>query len=455
MLIVYLDQNVYQDLKKEENKHLVTKMLAAREYLLFCFSEAHLFDLSQDKSDEKFKDMDFIASIAENNCFVFDDQIKLIDKTPRQYYDDYDWSDTFNIHEIDDPIWEQVKGLLESIPFEFQMLLNGVELPDDMPDDMKKLLLEPITMYDFMLVMIDLTENLSNEQKKFKKLIQYLHNNSLQFKLYEGMGISGYDGENITDRAAFYNSYIKQFIKDGQNKSQYELYMDMYNGLEFYGLVKGKPKKQKMMNLINDAKHSFFGTVCDVVVSKDVDFLAKSLFMYKVEGLGIKLLPFFELESFLDEQAKCYTLTIETLSSELAEPFYEEQVIFSDDVDGIKRMFAELKNLYYSYFNVKGIVFDVYGHYWTIHRKLINHINSPLKLQLRHIVSRLNKDLGEDVDQKGEYVFSEQVNDKSIIRTWILEDVVISLILDGELYLSIYELDYLKMRKEKKNIEID
>lgn len=224
----------------------------------------------------------------------------------------------------------------------------------------------------------------------------------------------------------------------------------MYNGLEFYGFVKGKPKKQKMMNLINDAKHSFFGTVCDVIVSKDVDFIEKTRFMYNAQGFEIKVLPYSELESFLDEHARCSNLTVEDLISEITEPFNEDQVFYGDDEDGVKRMFIELKNTYYSYFNVKGIVFDEYGNYWAIHRKLIDYNNRPLKLQLQYVVSKLLFDLGEDVAQKGEYNFSEQLEDQSVVRTWIIDSIIISLILDGQLYLKVYDFEYLEKRKEIK-----
>jgi hypothetical protein len=455
MLIVYLDQNVYQDLKKEENEHLVQKIQAAKEYLLIVFSEAHLYDLSRDKTDEKFNDMDFIASIAANNCLVFTDRTEIINCTAREYYDSYDWSNVFDIEDIDDPIWELMKGMLKTIPVDFKSLLNGVDLPSEVPDSIRSVLLKPINMYDLMVVMIDWSETLSNEQKEFKQLIQYLHSSSLKYKMYEAAGISGYDGENITDRGAFYDSYIKKFIPEGQSKTRYEVYTDMYNGLEFYGFVKGRPKKQRMMNLINDAKHSFFGTVCDVVISKDVDFLEKTRFMNKAEGYEVKVLPYEELESFLDEQARCAVLTIETLFSEIVEPFNEEEVFYTDEEDGLKRMFVELKNSYYSYFNIKAIVFDEYGNYWTIYRKPINYNNSPLKLQLRYIVTRLILELGEDLEQKGEYTFSEQVDEKSIVRTWIIDDIIIDLILDRELYLKIYDFDYFKKRREHKEVKVD
>jgi hypothetical protein len=369
---------------------------------------------------------------------------------PREYYDDFDWSYTFNFHDTGDEWWNLMASMFKAIPLNFQELLNGSELPNDMPESMKKLLLKPTTMYDFFVVMTDFTDSLTNQLKEFKQLLQYLHKNSLLLGMYESMEITGYDGINVTDKAAFYDSYARKFIQEGKSESRYDLYLDMFNGLEFYGFVKGKPKKQKMMNLINDARHSFFGSVCDVIVSKDNDFLEKTRFMYNLERIGTKILPAFELEQFLDEQAGHSALSIDKLFSELNEPIEESRILEAGEVEGAEKVYFELKNSYYSYFNLVGIISDEYGWYWSVCRKLINHNNTPFKLQIRHIVDRLLSELGSDIHHKGTFTYSEQLDNKSEIRTWVVNEVVISLILDDVLYLNIYSLDYLKKRWEQK-----
>jgi hypothetical protein len=454
MLKMYLDHNVYQDLKKEENSHVLAKIHKAKNHVIFCFSEAHLYDLNQDKTEQKFADMDFIGTIAENHCYAFTDRTQFTDRTPREYYNDFDWSHTFDLEDLDDPLWAAVVDLFKAMPLDFKPLLEGNELPIDMPEAMRNILLEPTTMYDFMNCMLDLSDNLTKEQKEFKNLIKYMHNNSLLGEIYNGMGIKGYDGKKITDRNAFYESYSHQFIREGQSKTRYSLYSDMYHGLEFYGFVKGKPRKQKMMNLINDARHSFFGTVCDVIVSKDIDFLDKTRFMYQVEGISTGILNFSELEAFLDEQERLSSLSIAALFKEVSEPLDEHRIIDTVEEESEKRIYVELQNSYYSYFNLMLMISDQHGNYWSICRKLINYNNVPFKLQIRHIVSRLLSELGNDLHNKGEFTFAEQLDNQTEIRCWAIENIVISLILDEILYLNIYPLEYLQKRWKKTDSEV-
>jgi hypothetical protein len=277
-----------------------------------------------------------------------------------------------------------------------------------MPESMKKLLLEPATMYDWCVGMLDFSENLSSNQASFKELIRYLHKNSLLPSMHEVMGIQGFDGNEVTDIDAFWKSYAEKFIVKGQEKSRYALFMDMYYGLEVYALVKGKPKKQKMMNLINDSRHAFFGTVCDVVVSKDRDFLEKAVFMYSIERMGTKLLHVDQLETFIEQLEEFSKQTVSSLFEEITAPIVEDNIIdiIRKETDG-DIVYTNLKNLYYGYFNLLGHAEDKHGVYWTICRKLINYNNAPFKLQIQYIISRLLTELGTDIHQKGAVNFEE------------------------------------------------
>jgi hypothetical protein len=56
---IYLDSNVFQDLKKPESKALYDFILTDKNRNYYCFSEAHIQDLTQDETDLKLLDMDF------------------------------------------------------------------------------------------------------------------------------------------------------------------------------------------------------------------------------------------------------------------------------------------------------------------------------------------------------------------------------------------------------------
>ena len=67
---IYLDTCILQDLKNENNKDLLDSIIQSKGELIYCFSEAHLSDLSRDKTDEKFSDMQFMEQIVDDNSTI-------------------------------------------------------------------------------------------------------------------------------------------------------------------------------------------------------------------------------------------------------------------------------------------------------------------------------------------------------------------------------------------------
>jgi hypothetical protein len=176
------------------------------------------------------------------------------------------------------------------------------QLPTDMPDDIRAILLEPVTMLDFMEEMLGFTQNLTNEQPRFKKLLQYLHRTMGQNIQYAVLGIEGFDGQDFTDWEAF-SSSIKQKVYDAAvSKDQYNIFSELHYTLEFYGIVKGKPKKQKFMSLLNDGKHAFYAGYGHILVTNDKDMMEKSRMVYKIHGLDTVVISLEEFKEFLKKE---------------------------------------------------------------------------------------------------------------------------------------------------------
>ncbi|MCG2618037.1 hypothetical protein LZZ85_27285 [Terrimonas sp. NA20] len=57
----------------------------------------------------------------------------------------------------------------KAIPLPLRELVAEIDLPADMPKEMKRLLTEPGNMYEFVKEMIQFTESLTIDQKKFKE----------------------------------------------------------------------------------------------------------------------------------------------------------------------------------------------------------------------------------------------------------------------------------------------
>lgn len=296
---IYLDSNLFRDLKKPENSSLYNLILADKDLNYYCFSEAHIQDLTRDDTDRKFSDMDFMETIVGNNCWGYNKGMEVTFRTPREYFEDYDWNVGTDLLASDDIMIDLLKEHFRRIPLNWDQFIDVEQLPSDFPEDLRPVLLESGTMLDFMEAMLDLTANLSAEQPRFKRLLQYLHRSSGEHFLYERVGIKGFNGKEIIDFEAFADSFKDLVYQRSHEKDLYNLFIEMQFSLDFYAIVKGKPKKQKFMSLLNDGKHAYYGGHAHILVTSDVDMIAKTQLIYKVWQINTEILTPSEFEQYL------------------------------------------------------------------------------------------------------------------------------------------------------------
>lgn len=300
---IYLDSNVFRDLKKPEGKALYDLILADKNHNYYCFSEAHIQDLTQDNTDHKLSDMDFMETIVGNNCWWYDKGMEVRFRTPREYYEDYDWNVGSNLFASDDIFYNLIKENFRRVPLNWNQFIDTEQLPPNFPEDLRPVLLEPNTMLDFMEAMLDLTNNLSAEQPRFKRLMQYLHRTMGDHFLYEKIGVRGFDGTKIIDLQAFAESFKDLVYQRSQEKDLYNMFIEMQFSLEIYGIIKGKPKKQKFISLLNDGKHAYYGGHAHILVTNDVDMIAKTKLIYAVWEINTEIVTPTEFEQYLKSRS--------------------------------------------------------------------------------------------------------------------------------------------------------
>lgn len=266
---------------------------------MYCFSEAHIFDLVRDKTDEKLENMKFMETIVKDNQWRYDKKIIFEHHTPREFYDASDWTLITDLFGGKDLLTTYMRLTMETIPVDFRQYIKEDQLPSDFPEEFRPLLIEPSNMYEFMQAMHEITEGLNSEQSRFKKMVQYLHKNSLTDGMYGHMKIEGFDGKAITNAKLFKSTYSKYFVKESEGMLRYDLFMQMHSGLELLGIVKGTPKKLKMMNLINDGRHGFFAVFCDFFVSNDADMINKTKFKYALWEVDTKIFTVNEFVTYM------------------------------------------------------------------------------------------------------------------------------------------------------------
>lgn len=399
---IYLDTNVFQFLEKPENRELYDLVLADKDRNYYCFSEAHVQDLIRDKTNQKLADMDFIESIAGSNFWYYEkESMDVLFRTPREYYNEKEWGMGADILTSDDAMSTLIRESFRAIPLNWDQLIDKNQIPADFPEDMRAMLLEPVTLLDFLEAMLDMTENLSAEQPRFKKLLQYLHGAMGEHALYEKMGIKGYNGKEITDFESFADSFKKMAHERSTQKDLYSLFIEMQHSLELFGIVKGKPKKQKFMSLLNDGKHAYYAGHAHILVTRDADMIAKTELLYRIWNVETNIMTPEQFHEYLTNRKSEFDSTTELFAQfEHAVEFRTYNEKYSLDETFIQK---ELPSIYLDHFNTLTIA-TARGNTYNYFMQDFPHISSNvLTVELERMVNRLVEHFGTDESGMGKF----------------------------------------------------
>ena len=190
--------------------------------------------------------MQLMEKIVGNHCWRFTDKVTFEYHTPSEYYEMFDWEpyqQTAVLFENTDDYSALIFEPMKFIQLNWNQAVTPDQYPDGMPQQMKDLLVNSVTMYDFMMGMLKMTDELNDKDEiHYRNFLKYLHSDAAIKGAYEAIGIEGWDGVQITNKQKLRTSYANYFKKWGE-KNDYERWIDLYNGLENFGLVKGKPAK--------------------------------------------------------------------------------------------------------------------------------------------------------------------------------------------------------------------
>lgn len=91
MVTIYLDKQVFSHLfnaKEEKYSLLREKILSHKDEFIFFYSNAHLFDLQDDKTDIKYTEMEFMQSIVSGYHLIYENhKQEVIKQSPRNAFE--------------------------------------------------------------------------------------------------------------------------------------------------------------------------------------------------------------------------------------------------------------------------------------------------------------------------------------------------------------------------------
>lgn len=437
---IYLDSNVFRILKDESNLNLLKLISENKKHNIYCYSEAHILDLLNDKTDNKFNDFAFMEKIVEDNFWCYNKKVTFKLYKPIEYYNSINHENSSSFEEmLDEDIWgADFKEIFKNIQLPFKELISQQPFPSDFPDNFKKILLESDNLYDFMNLFSNYSYELASSQPKFKEQLKYLKENSININIPKTLGIEGFENGILTDKIKFRESLINYFIKDKPETNKYFLFLNLYNSLEIMGFVNGKIKKQDLKSMINDGKHAFFASYCDIIVSEDKDFINKTKFIYELFDIKIDIFNVDEFKTWLHLSSKQNDLKYNDLISEIRKTNPNEHIIFNETLEDKRLLVYNLKYVYYSYFDIIGYVFSDKNNYIYFSKNYSNLSIGTFYKELKYVTNRLIEDLGVDINGELEFNQNEVINGDWKGRVWLINNIQINLSVKEKIFLSFY-----------------
>ena len=286
MKTVYFDSQIFRELKKEENKYLLDKILKLKNNKLkYVYFDAHIYDLQNDKTDKKIEDLKFMSRIVENNYMLFDINTNSFIKNETNIENNYNYFydfnslfslDYFNIfslfnniqgEEIDtelNPLFELLNNILQiiknlKIPLNFEYRLSEEEnnfIQKFIPNCDNPTIGEIATTTNNTLK--NYFENIKSYREDRKDIKNILGNNNKDM-VYKNI-----------------NNILKLDI-DIKYK-----FIAIYNMLDMLSEISEKTSKLKYRNMTIDAMHSFNSMSSDYFVTNDNKLMLKSKELYKI-----------------------------------------------------------------------------------------------------------------------------------------------------------------------------
>ena len=307
MVTIYLDKHVFSHLfnaRDEKYALLREKILSHKDEFIFFYSNAHLFDLQDDKTDIKYSEMEFMQSIVNGNRLIYEDsKQEVMKQSPRDAFEtigkigDFSWLDNFDLSQITKEQCIAINNIVDISINDFKGQLD----------------------FDWLTKRIPISsDELQVDFPTFKSLMNFIaynfYENKDTYKQIRDKTIANYNPKEIkADGEERFNEQLSSsplglsFIETikavlaqtGLSSSDSAtVYYMSYMMLDLFGVNKEARKKVKFQNMQADCCHSFFGSYCDCIVSDDEGLRLKSKTLYKLFNFGTKV---YSIDEFIEK----------------------------------------------------------------------------------------------------------------------------------------------------------
>lgn len=318
MLKVYFDNNVYSDICKGIDREFIEVVYElAESQVLFLYSQAHLNDLSADKTDHKYEELRIIEEIAEDNFLHQDPESNQITNSLIKAKEAFElYGDIQNdvgvflegsFDKTGDPLVDTYIDLVKMQPIDLGEEVERILAKDD--KDPAKAMYARLgitkryyTLGEWLPITAKMMSSFENEPDLIKSIRlqskQHLQVDKFNIKIDDIKFDEKLSKSKIGKSFKEMLDQQMSFNPDNQQDFYYE-FITGFNMINFLGLDYEKNRKVRFKSTQNDGQHSYYGAVSDIIVSRDDGLLNKSRFMYRYYGIDTKVMSINGFKEFI------------------------------------------------------------------------------------------------------------------------------------------------------------
>lgn len=438
MITIYLDKQVFSHLfnaREEKYSLLRDKILSHKDEFIFFYSNAHLFDLQDDKTDIKYAEMEFMQSIVDGNRLIYEfPRQEVMKQSPREAFEtvgkvgDFSWLDNFDVSQLTDEQLNAINNIVDISIKDLKGELDFNWLTNRIPISANELQVDvPI----FKALMNFIAYNFYENKNAYKQV----RDNTIA--RYNPKEIKA-NGEDVFNEQLSSSPLGLSFIETikatlaqtslSSSDSAIVYYMS-YMLLDLFGVNKEARKKVKFQNMQADCCHSFFGSYCDCIVSDDEGLRLKSKTLYKLFNFGTKVYSIDEFIERFDEAINNNKKSGRKYLDEIFNDYIARQILRTEITPEYTLTYLNTSNKFFGYFNCMIERKSDNETVIILHKN--NDLNQPVLVrEIEIIVNRMVKvfnDMGANFTLFDEAVELPQLKADNWNRILVLNDADICL----------------------------
>lgn len=436
MLRIYCDKNIYSSIKPGKNNfnsELKSLMDELKDIVIFTYSSAHHWDLSNSESKYWDEDLLLMENYVNDNYFNYEPIKKmtecLLAKPIESFYDiDFDKAKNIqSLDEIKESLYQQSENDYNDFFKSFFDTLMNLPLPDfDLSgntdkenEKIRKYLPENKNLtigklLDHQLKLGAKLLNDSEEIKQMKKMMEeYVSSENYSFEKWR----DDYDkkfGEFL--EGTRFTEMMEKIFENVRNYNDYDKFKLFFGSLDVFNITKDKPlrKTQALSSTLTDADHAWFASFSDFLITADKGLAAKAYITYKYFDIQTKIFDITEFLNykniFFNQEELRIEAFIKTLNYELKNGLIVNQ---SDDNSCV----IQTNHVFFNYFNM--IVTNRNSE--TFYCRRNGNANFTMFNEIELLSKKIVQLFGIDNENKGVYNHKTESLNK-IIRQWDYEN---------------------------------